>query len=82
MPKPVCPLTDMEKLRPFLIDFVRIFFIFLAIRLTLEGFSEKGIQVRDVFSKQVPVSLLFALLLAGLRLIRRFPAQKTPGQGT
>lgn len=72
----------MEKLRPVLTDFARLFFIFLAVRLFLEAFSENGIQAREVFSNQVPVALLFAAIMAALRLMRRFPSRKTPDQGS
>lgn len=70
----------MGKLKPLFFDFSRAFVIFLTIRLILAAFSENGIQAREFFLKQVPVALLFALLLTGLRLMRRAPARKTPEQ--
>jgi hypothetical protein len=66
-----------ERIRGYLIDFVRILMLYLGIRMVLEYFS--GSVPFDAFSllkTQLPPAALLAALLALLRVFARPSAKK------
>ena len=58
-----------EKIRGYLIDFVRILMLYLGIRLILEYFPGKSFDALELVKSQLPQAALLAALLAALRLI-------------
>ena len=59
----------MEKLRSIAGEFLKIFVIFLGIRLLLHAIKKKTFTFDVVFKDLVPVAALFALLLAIIRTV-------------
>lgn len=59
----------MEKIRPFLIDFVRILFLYLGIRVVLEYISGSGFPSLELVKSQIPQSAMLAGLFSAIRLI-------------
>jgi len=59
----------MEKLRLIAGEFLKIFVIFLGIRLLLHAINQKPFTFDVVFKDLVPVAALFALLLAIIRTV-------------
>ena len=59
----------MEKLRLIAGEFLKIFVIFLGIRLLLHAINHKPFTFDVVFKDLVPVAALFALLLAIIRTV-------------
>jgi hypothetical protein len=58
-----------EKIRSYLIDFVRILMLYLGIRLILEYFPGKSFDSFELVKSQLPQAAMLAGLLAALRLI-------------
>jgi hypothetical protein len=59
----------MEKLRLIAGEFLKIFVIFLSIRLLLHAINQKPFTFDVVFMDLVPVAALFALMLAIIRTV-------------
>ena len=59
----------MEKIRPFLIDFVRILFLYLGIRVLLEYISGSGFNPLELVKSQIWESAMFAGVFLAIRLI-------------
>lgn len=59
----------MVKFRPFLIDFVRILFLYLGIRVVLEYISGSGFPSLELVKSQIPQAAMLAGLFSAIRLI-------------
>lgn len=59
----------MEKLRLIAGEFLKIFVIFLGIRLLLHAINQKPFTSEVVFNDLIPVAALFALMLAVIRTV-------------
>jgi hypothetical protein len=58
-----------DKIRPFLMDFVRILMLYLGIRLVLEYASNPGFAPVELLKNQVPSAALLAGLAALIRVL-------------
>jgi hypothetical protein len=58
-----------EKIRTYLIDFVRILMLYLGIRLVLEYISNPGFDPISLLKIELPKAVLLAGLFAGIRLV-------------
>ena len=59
----------MEKIRPFLLDFIRILFLYLGIRVALEYISKSSFPSLELVKSQIPQAALLAGLFSAIRLI-------------
>jgi hypothetical protein len=59
----------MAKFRPFLLDFVRILFLYLGIRVALEYISGSGFDPLNLVKSQILEAAMFAGLFSAIRLI-------------
>jgi hypothetical protein len=65
----------MEKLRPFAAEFLKIFLLYLGIRLVLKVMNGEAIGLTDLLRNHIPFAALLAFLYALIRFLLR-PGKK------